>query len=54
MSDEQVRAQSTQEFKLVVVRQVKAGQSVASHSHRMGHPQGPDAPWVGAYDASFM
>ena len=40
MSDKQVRAQYTREFKLEAVRQVRAGQAIPVVAKDAGHPQG--------------
>jgi transposase len=46
MSDKQVRAQYTREFKLEAVRQVRAGQAIAVVAKVLGIPKASLANWV--------
>ncbi len=46
MSDKQVRSKYTLEYKLEAVRQVKAGQSVATVSKVLGIPKASLSNWV--------
>jgi transposase len=46
MSDKQVRAQYTREYKLEAVRQVKAGQSIAATAKVLGIPKASLSNWV--------
>ena len=46
MSDKQVRAQYTREYKLEAVRQVKGGQSIAATAKVLGIPKASLSNWV--------
>jgi transposase len=46
MSDKQVRAQYTREFKLEAVRQVRAGQAIAVVAKVLGIPKASLGNWV--------
>ena len=46
MSDKQVRAQYTREFKLEAVRQVRAGQAIAVVAKVLGVPKASLGNWV--------
>ena len=46
MSDRQVRAQYTQEFKLEAVRQVRAGQAISVVAKVLGIPKASLGNWV--------
>jgi len=46
MSDKQVRAQYTREFKLEAVRQVRAGQAIAVVAKVLGIPKASLSNWV--------
>ncbi len=46
MSDKQVRAQYTQEFKLEAVRQVRSGQAIAVVAKVLGIPKASLGNWV--------
>lgn len=46
MTAKQVRAQYTQEFKLEVVRQVRAGQAIAVVAKVLGIPKASLCNWV--------
>ena len=46
MSDQQVRAQYTREYKLEAVRQVKGGQSIAATAKVLGIPKASLSNWV--------
>jgi transposase len=46
MTDKQVRAQYTQEFKLEAVRQVRAGQAIAVVAKVLGIPKASLGNWV--------
>lgn len=46
MSDKQVRAQYTREFKLEAVRQVRAGQAIAVVAKVLGIPKASLGKWV--------
>ena len=46
MSDKQVRAQYTREYKLEAVRQVRGGQSIAATAKVLGIPKASLSNWV--------
>ena len=46
MSDKQVRAQYTREYKLEAVRQVRGGQSITAAAKVLGIPKGSLSNWV--------